>query len=198
VDRERVIGAAALLVLVALLAVGAAVGADGDEDCAAGDPRCQLDEVAGTYGPVGIGSSVEVLRMALGEPRERVGGYAPAGRLPAEVGVPLAVPSPDGVAPAVYRYDDVAFLLSADGVYSFMVTAEEAETTRGVGVGDSLDDAREAFPGLKCGDAAGGEALLPFQDSTYPFCRAVLGPKRFLWFGKDPIASITLTDYSDG
>lgn len=196
-NRERVIGAAALTAFAVLLVIGAAVGVSTDEDCAAGDPTCRLDERAGAYGAIGIGSAVEDLRRVLGEPRHRGGGYAPAGRLPSDVGVPMSIPSPGGGAPAVYRYDDLAFLLSGEGVYSFMVTAEKAETTRGVGVGDSLDQAREAYSAMKCGKAVAGEPLFPFQDTpTYSYCRAVLAPKRFLWFGKDPIANITLTDYS--
>lgn len=201
-NREGAIGAATLLALVGLLAIGAVVGADADEDCAAGDRRCLLDERAGTYAGVGVGSSLDELRAKLGEPADTKGGYAPAGKLPSQVGVPIAVPYPrPGPAlrtiPPVYRYDDLAFLVFEDRVFSFMVTAEEAETTLGVGVGDSLAEARAAFPRLRCGETIAGEAILPFQETpTYPYCRGVLAPKRFIWFGDDPIKSITITDYS--
>jgi hypothetical protein len=202
VDRERAFGAAALFVLAILFAAGAAT-ADKDEDCGVGDRSCVLDERAGTYGiGVGVGSRVAELRAALGEPEETSGGFAPAGRRPVEVGVPISIPyprpgPPRRTMPPVYRYDDLAFLVFRGRVFSFMVTAEKAETTRGVGVGDSLDQAREAFPRTRCGDAVAGEPLFDFQTTpTYPYCRAVLGPQRFIWFGEDPIESITITDYS--
>lgn len=201
-DRERAFGAAALLVLVGFLVAGAAVGADVDDDCPPGDRSCLLDERAGTYAGVGVGSTLDELQAKLGEPEDTRGGYAPAGKLPSEVGVPIAVPYPrpgprPRTIPPVYRYDELAFLVFEDRVFSFMVTAEEAETTRGVGVGDSLEEARAAFPRVQCGEAIAGEAILPFQETpTYPYCRGVLAPKRFIWFGDDPIESITITDYS--
>jgi hypothetical protein len=190
-----------LLVLVVVLIAGAAT-AGTDDDCAPGDRSCLLDEQARTYGEIGVGSTLEEVRAALGDPEETSGGYAPAGKLPAQVGVPNAISYPKPgpprrTIPPVHRYDDLALLVFEDRVFSFMVTAEKAETTRGVGVGDSLEQARTAFPRIRCQEVAAGEAILPFQkDSSYTSCRATLAPKRFVWFGDDPIRSITIADYS--
>jgi hypothetical protein len=161
----------------------------------------RIDEQGGTVEGVGVGDSEQEVRRVFGRPEVTHGGpYTPLGKSHIEVGGPLSIPVPGGRRdpPPALRYDDVAFLMVDDKVLSFMVTAEGSDTTRGVGVGDDLDDVREAFPGIKCGESPRfGEPILPFDEpESYPYCRGTLGAKRFIWFGEDPVRNVTITDYS--
>jgi hypothetical protein len=97
--------------------------------------------------------------------------------------------------PAVLRYDDAAFLVADQGVYALIVGREGAHTLRGVAIGDDLDEAREAYD-LRCVDVAGGESLVGGVE-TYPSCSATIGGRIRIWFGRDPIRSITLLSLSD-
>jgi hypothetical protein len=128
----------------------------------------------------------------LGEPG-RDPGFAPAGENPSEVGVPESIPAigPGGLL----KYQGVGFLSTpGGGVYAFIVTQAGATTTRGVSVGDRLDVARDKYR-LECGRVAGGESLLGGQ-VYYPSCSARLAPGVRIWFGRDPIRSITLVSVS--
>jgi hypothetical protein len=175
-----------LLVVAALslVALGAALAIAREGDTRAAAP---IDEARGTYRGVRVGDSAASVRRLLGEPVSREDGFAPAGQSPAEVGVPESIP-----APGTYRllkYDDVAFLASPAGVYAFIVTQGGAGTTRGVAIGDRMVEARDAYR-TRCKDVAGGESLLGGQE-FYPSCGARVGP-HYVWFGRDPIRSITI------
>jgi hypothetical protein len=164
-------------------AVGAWLAVSGD----GGDPtKVPIDERTGAYRGVRFGSSEQEVIRVFGEP-VREDGFAPAGELPAEVGVPQSLPGP-GV---LLRYENVAFLVSTgSGVYAAIVTEEGATTARGVSIGDSLEDARGKYR-LKCTRVAGGESLLGEQE-FYPSCVAVLEGGVRIWFGRDPVRSFTL------
>ncbi|MDP8911861.1 MAG: hypothetical protein M3M94_07345, partial [Actinomycetota bacterium] len=113
-------------------------------------------------------------------------GFAPAGESPADAGVPESIPG----AGTLLKYEDVAFLANS-GVYALIVTKKGVTTTRGVSIGDSMDDARRAYR-LTCRDVAGGESPVGGQE-FYPSCRASAGNARLrIWFGRDPIRSITI------
>jgi hypothetical protein len=71
-----------------------------------------------------------------------------------------------------------------------MVTEEGAMTKRGVSIGDRMDDARDRYR-LACRKVAGGESLLGEQE-YYPSCAATLEDGVRIWFGRDPIRSVTL------
>jgi hypothetical protein len=47
---------------------------------------------------------------------------------------------------------------------------------------------------VECGEAVAGEPLFGGETPTYPWCRALIGDTR-VFFGRDPIESITLTSY---
>ena len=168
--------------LVALALAGCA-GGGGDEPAAG--PL--VDERTGSYRGVTMGDSESEVRAALGEPAGG-DGFAPAGESPADVGVPQFIPARGGM-PTLLKYDDVSFLVGPGGVYAFIVAAEGAHTRRGVAIGDDLDAARKRYE-LRCIDVAGGESLGGGQE-YYPSCRATVGGIR-VWFGRDPIRSITL------
>lgn len=88
---------------------------------------------------------------------------------------------------ALADYPDV-FVTSVRGrVNDLSVVAQQAQTRRDVGVGDGLAGARRAYPQLQCGTALEGS-----EYATYPVCTARLGPRRYIWFGEDPIDTIAM------
>jgi hypothetical protein len=72
-------------------------------------------------------------------------------------------------------------------VYGFIITDRRAETSRGVGIGDTLAYARRRYPQLRCDVVNQGTEYVAF-----PACRARIAPRRYLGFGQNPIASISL------
>ena len=175
--------AAAEFVAAASL-IAACSGADGRES----GPL--VDERRGAYHGVEMGDSEAAVRRVFGEPESRM-GFAPSDHLPAEIGVPQSLPVLGAGIPRPLRYDDAAFLVAEGyGVYALIVDEEGARTLRGVAVGDDLDDAKKAY-NLRCIDVAGGESL-GGNVEFYPSCSATLGRKIRIWFGRDPIRSITL------
>ncbi len=70
--------------------------------------------------------------------------------------------------------------------------ADDARTRAGVGVGDELARVREAYEGVECGEAIAGEPLFGDDYPTYSWCRTRVRRIR-VFFGEDPIESITMT-----
>ena len=151
-----------------------------------------IDEVRGTYEHVGIGATVDEVRRVFGEQRFSGDneGIAPRGADFVEIGGATSIPSVCG-PPSVLRYERVSFLFCNARVYTVIVAVEGAATRRGVAVGDPLDAARNRYRGLHCGDAPAGDALVG-EHPTYPYCTGKIGG-RHVWFGRDPIASITIS-----
>jgi hypothetical protein len=88
----------------------------------------------------------------------------------------------------VLRYPDVAYLLSAGRVYAIVVGGNAAgPLPRGVAIGAKLDVARRSFGGLKCGRRARAGGGQPFR-----YCTGRVAPRRYLWLGDDPIASVVV------
>jgi hypothetical protein len=164
----------------------------GSSDKDTGRAPIIVDEAAPRYGSVGLGSTKAEVERVLG-PGDTSAGFAPADRLPAEVAVPLAIPNPFGAEherPELRRYEDSAFLFLHDRAYAMMLTGRAIETARGVGIGDSIDDVRGRYDAVRCADVAGGESALGGTE-TYPSCQVRIRPRRFVWFGGDPIRSLT-------
>ena len=147
-----------------------------------------IDEQLGAYRGVGFGTTERRVIRVFGQP-DRSPGFAPAGASPSEVGVPGRIPASG--PPRLLKYNGVGFLGAPGGrIYAIIVTQRGATTTRGVAIGDSLDVARSRYR-LRCADVAGGESLLGAQE-YYPSCEARLRNGVRIWFGQDPIRSITL------
>lgn len=72
-------------------------------------------------------------------------------------------------------------------VYGFIITDRRAETSRGVGIADTLAFARRHYPQLQCDVVNQGTEYVAF-----PACRAQIAPRRYLGFGQNPIRSISL------
>jgi hypothetical protein len=186
--------AAAVLAVAALLA--ALPGCDGDDD----NPPAPavIDEVAGSYGGVRMGASEAEIRRAFGDPGGGE-GFFPLGEEFGDIGGAPAVrnwPPNDRSEPTVLRYEDVAFLLGSRGVFAFVVTAEGTHTRRGVAIGEPLAEARRAYD-VGCGEGVAGERLGGGVE-TYPTCRGTIGERIRIWFGEDPIRSITLARVGRG
>jgi hypothetical protein len=181
---------AAFVALVAL-ASGCAPTLGGTSE-EAGEAPIVVDEAAPRYGNVGLGSTIAQVERLLG-PGDASPGFAPAGRSPAAVAVPLSVPNPpwaDRSRPALRRYEDSAFLFLRDRAYAMMLTGPHIGTARGVAIGDSIDEVRRRYDGVECTDVAGGESPSGGVE-TYPSCRVRVAATRFVFFGGDPIRSVT-------
>ena len=148
-----------------------------------------IDEQAGAYRGVRFGSTEQGVIRVFGRP-DRSPGFAPSGENPSQVGVPAPIPASPNRG-GLLKYKGVGFLGTPEsGVYAFIVTQRGATTTRGVAIGDSLDVARSRYR-LRCSEVAGGESLLGGRE-FYPSCGARVGRGVQIWFGRDPIRSITL------
>jgi hypothetical protein len=175
--------ASPVLVFAGLLAagvVGAAVhGADG---AAQGGPT-EVDARTGVVAGVRIGDTAGQIETKLG--RATFGNEFSPRRTRPFTG-PLAIPAPDSIQAAVAQYQSHAFLIGSIGTYSLKTVAPGAATQRGVGVGEPLSAVRQAYPGTRCGRYLQGEG------TAFDWCSARIGLNA-VFFGGDPIASITVT-----
>lgn len=154
-----------------------------------------IDEQAGRLRGISFGDTVAEVRARLGEPSDDADGFFPEG---ADFTGPPAIPSPASdqgsrAPPGNLHYEDTAYLVSPTvGVFSMAILAEGARTRADVGVGDELERVRERYRRVDCGEAIAGEPVFGDDYPTYPWCRAIVGDIR-VFFGDDPIASVTLT-----
>jgi hypothetical protein len=166
---------------VLLVFTVAFLGCGGDDA-----PPRPLDVSAGTYGGVGLGSSSGQVRAAFGEGESAPDGpAAPLGEEFSEIGGALSIPLPKNAVDEtrdILRFEDVAFLVADDRVYAFIATA-------GGPVGAELESVRQAYP-LRCGTTAGGDYR------EYPYCVGRLADRRYVWFGDDPVRSVTVSETS--
>lgn len=155
-----------------------------------------VDEVGGTYGEVGIGSSPKDIVRVFGkvEPLVREGPFQPTGA--GQFRGPTFIRTEVG-----YAYEDVLFWLAPNDperpserreVAGFQVTSPGATTARGIEVGDELDDARARYPEMTCGEAPAEESPI-FGNTTFPYCAGKVAPDRWIWFGDDPVANISVS-----
>jgi hypothetical protein len=148
-----------------------------------------IDEQQGRYGQVGFGSTEAEVRAAFGEPGSEDGFFPLAAE---SYSGPVFIKAPDGRKPTLLRYEEVAFLVSSDGVFAITVTRPETGTFRGASIGAPLATVRESYDRPRCGEAVAGEPLFGGETPTYAWCRVQVA-KTSVFFGGDPIESITLT-----
>jgi hypothetical protein len=155
-----------------------------------------INEVGGSYGGVGIGSSQEDIVRVFGrvEPLVREGPFQPTGA--GEFRGPTFIRTEIG-----YAYEDVLFWLSPNDpdqssqrrrVAGIQVTSPGAATGRGIEVGDGLGDVRASYPDMDCGEAPAGESLIS-GNTTFPYCFGKVARDRWIWFGGDPVANISVS-----
>lgn len=161
-------------------------------------PRVLVDERNGVLHGVRFGASEREVRDRRGEPSDDREGYFPEG---ARYTGPPAIPSPQvdqtapRGAPTALHYGQTAYLVSPTvGVFSMTSLEHGARTGTGIGVGDDLRLVRARYDRVACGKATAGEPMFGGEPPSYPWCRAIVGDIR-VFFGEDPIKSITLTSY---
>ena len=168
------------LALVAIAALSAATGCTGGGS----GPSLRIDELRGTVNGVGIGDPVAAMERGFGKKQAADAYREPAGPLSVEVGE-YEGPSHFRLGPPFYRYKRLSFFVEGGQIVGFMVVAD-AEATSGIATGDGLDRVRDVYPNARCGEAPRGEY------SHYPACVVRLGPRRVVWFGGDPVSTITV------
>jgi hypothetical protein len=199
--RRLLLAVAALAVAAAVLLAIALASFDGMDD---GPPVASIDEARGTYRAVGVGDDAAAVR--------RIFGQRPFANLDREPAIPTNAQINETGGPAVInlrckptgrlregrprlavlRYDEVAFFLCDDRVFAWIVIASDARTARGVSVGDDLEKVPTLYPALHCDEAPSGDL------GSYPYCAGAIrsqrgAPRLHVWFGDDPIASITIS-----
>jgi hypothetical protein len=150
-----------------------------------------IDELRGTYRGVGIGASAAEIRRVFGARAFADLYREPIGPLDAEFrddGLPMVISFPDRLSAgrtAVLRYSDASFLFFDGKVFAVVVTDDEAATGRGLAIGHDLGSVEQRYEKMTCREAEP-------ESGPYPYCAGVLGPQRHVWFGQDPIASVTI------
>jgi hypothetical protein len=181
----------------AVVLLGGPLGGCGDEPPGAPKRReARLDEGAAKYRGVGLGDPQRKVIRVFGRPaakRDPTGPLA-AGDDPSEVGLPSIIappPRPFTVSElrrGVHRYREASFRATRrHGVYAFSVVALGTVTNGGVRIGDPLDEVRTRYPELRCGVRNRGT-----EYAEYPYCAGRLGRRRYIWFGQDPVRSISM------
>lgn len=148
-----------------------------------------MDERTGTYRGVGLGDDRRAVRQEFGRPApwDETSSIAPLGAGP--VTSPQSYSCPGAARESFMRYRGVSFGLAGDRVCQLMVTARGAVTSRGVGVGDAWEKARDAHPELRCDIAR----IRGEHPRTFRFCAGRTADDVHLWLGGDPIDNIELT-----
>jgi hypothetical protein len=144
-----------------------------------------IDETAGRYRGVGVGSTKDEATQTLGRiasmPR---GPLAPIGSDPVEVGGPPAPDDPRNANISIWRFDNAVMPRAVAGAWLLTVTKKDATTTKGVGVGSTLEDIKTAYPGAECATANEGTEYTQFE-----YCTTEAATERFLYFAYDPCAA---------
>lgn len=199
--RRLVLGVVGVLVAVGVVRAISLAALDGrDED---GEAVASIDDVRGTFHGVGVGDDAASVRRvfgqrpfaALDEPLTPTSADFVDGGGPTIVSPPCkpTIRRPGGRSRQRWlRYDDASFLFCDGTVFALMVTAEDARTTHGLGVGDKLQKAQSLYAGLTCAEAPSGDI------GHYPYCAGAIASQRsgarlHVWFGEDPVASITIS-----
>jgi hypothetical protein len=163
---------------------------DGDESERVPSSASVIDEIGGTYRGVGIGDSPADVRRVFGarDYADTSEGLMPVGAHFAKDGGPMVIELPERMGAdrqALLRYEDVSFLFFDGKVFAVVVTADGAATARGVAIGHDIGSVKDRYETLTCGDAEP-------ESGPYPYCAGELAPLRHIWFGQDPIGSITM------
>jgi hypothetical protein len=151
--------------------------------------RGPVDETAASYAGVALDDPAQRINARLGPLPAYGQAPDPLSELGAE---PIFLPADSA---SMWTYGDVELTAKGGRVASMLVWGKGARTLRGVGVGDDLDQASEAYgSALRCThDYSNGEYVYT------PRCEMELAPRRYLYFGGDPIVVIGLStaDFRD-
>jgi hypothetical protein len=140
-----------------------------------------INEQRGMYGPVAIGDSAKKVARKLGPapPWHSVIDTAPLGAHHPDLSGASGRCRLEGqdryIRDDFLRYEAVSMWAPGDRVCSFQVTAPDATTRRGVGIGDPLDAVETAYPELGCGIANENS-----EYATFPYCNGQLASGIYL------------------
>ena len=168
--------------ILRVLAFAAVMGLAG---CGGGPEPTIVNTLRGTYRGVGIGATTRSVERVFGH-RPLSGQNEPISPRKedfVDIGGPTVIA---GACGTTLRYDHVTFLVCDGRVTGFIVAQSGARTERGVAIGDNADKAASRYPELTCGQA-------PFEGGSYPYCGGRIAAHRWVWFGRDPVRSITVT-----
>jgi hypothetical protein len=172
----------------------AACGGDGDDVGPAQEPGGAIDTRAGTYRGVGLGDDVATMEREFGSQvpaaeGERIVARSVEGENDYGPRVIQLTP-PESASTAellAYRYEHVVFLVLRGRIGAVEVNADGARLDGGaVRIGGELEAAGEQY-GLRCGTAYEGS-----EYEEYPACTGKIAPRRYVWFGGDPIRNVTM------
>lgn len=191
--RDTPRGRVVALALAGAIAVAVvACGSDGN----AGFARrvsYRLDEVRGTFRGVALGDREDrvVARFAPEHP-QREEPVWPLGVDARSDGPPGTFASTPGRPSrhdrtGVLRYRGMSFVTNNGHVYVIMSSLPRTRAVRGVGVGDSLQDVRRAYPGLTCDAASDSHGA-----QTFSYCSGRLRAGHFVYFGGDPVGTVAV------
>jgi hypothetical protein len=168
----------AVVVGCASVAAVGAIACGGSND----RPRERVDEHAGRFRDVAIGNRAAEVRRKLGPPQP----HDPEKPLPSGESI-IPVLSADGDDPGM-AYDGAFYAIKDGRVSAIIAYGDDAATTDGVRIGDSLDDAEKAYRDADCHDAE------PLADpSRDAYCEVRTAPSLWLWLGGDPVDNIVVS-----
>lgn len=155
-------------------------------EASAVDRKQVVDVLAGTYRGVPLGGVPADVHRELG-PKKAAGENEPVTPLRGESHGPWHIAYADRPCPSpLYRYEYAVFGFNCGELLWVETTEPGAATREDVAVGDPLAAVEGAYPGAACGTAGGGEY------EEYPACSLKVAPKRYVWFGGDPITTIAI------
>jgi hypothetical protein len=152
-----------------------------------------IDERAGTVNGASLGDDSDAIRQTLGAATTEgvLLRRTPDGIEVEDIGLPWTLDPIPGVRITRVlrmRYDDVTVDVAPDkGAYAFFVWRPGTRTTGGVRIGDRLESAERRYRGFHCGIRNRDSEYTP-----YPYCTGRVG-ETYVWFGQDPIRSITIS-----
>jgi hypothetical protein len=175
--------------VLAVALIGAAGCGSGGQGAS---ERRTIDEIHGTYRGVGLDAHEREITAAFGRsPPLRSNPVTPTGSDVTTLSLPTKGRCPNGKPTNFLRYRLVSFIVVNHRACEVFVTEDGAATQAGVAIGDELSEAEETYPQIDCGDEYAGEGLFGVE-ATEPYCAGRMAPRRFIWFGGDPINVILL------
>jgi hypothetical protein len=187
---ELAAGILAVCILVPAVAAGYDVVRP-PRDVTPEDPQV-VDWRAGSFDQIALTIGTPAVETVLGAPA-RSGqdvSSVPVGEDYYEIGGPTSFGAPCMKLKApdeTLRYQELAVFTCDAKVYGWVTTSERAETSEGVGIGDSRELVKRRYPRADCYVANEGT-----EYKTFPLCTVRVCEGRALYFGGEPIRSIWL------
>lgn len=193
--RHR-LAAGAFVIASGALVVGVLACGDSPGDQSGASSVVRVDERKGSVQGVTLGDSVAAVKRQLPggvEEDAMTAKNVPLSGDVEELGLPWIVAPPRGLAASdrmrILRYRHLSITFAPPtAAYVIQIAIPGARTRAGVGIGERLDAAASAYPNMRC-DVRNRNS----EYVAYPYCTTKLEDGPYIWFGRDPIRSITLS-----